>query len=213
MRFEVSGNIRLTDGGGGTAWQTNTSSSGAASGELSDRGNLVIRAKLGFAPWPWESFSNPTVSLQSDQHLTEKAALVTIPDALGDYHRLAFVRSGCTVGLALIHVRAKASDFTCWRGPTLKDCCGGSTSAFLTTGGSFAMTCGGSAVELTYIFRSQVNAEKPGQIERRQLMIDADGRLVISRFNTSSRLWVSEWGTGSTPFQAAEACGDGICSR
>ncbi|KAF3792824.1 G-type lectin S-receptor-like serine/threonine-protein kinase [Nymphaea thermarum] len=214
LRFEVSGNLRLTDGDGATVWETKTSNSGAIFGKLSDWGNLVLYFKWDVTPWPWESFGHPTVALQFSQNLTEKAELTTIPNALGNYHSLAFVRSGCTVRLALTYVQAKASNFTYWRGPALESCRGGSASTFLTTGGSFVMTCGGAAGTVTYIFRSPMDFETPGQKfgETLQLKLEDDGRLVLSRFDVSSRLWVREWATGSTPCAAPGVCGNGICS-
>lgn len=74
--FNESGNAFL-ESGGSVVWSTNTTGKGVSAMELQDSGNLVLLGNDGRAIW--QSFSNPTDTLLSNQDFVEGMKLVSNP--------------------------------------------------------------------------------------------------------------------------------------
>ncbi|CAI9096649.1 OLC1v1032844C1 [Oldenlandia corymbosa var. corymbosa] len=77
LKFDTSGNAYLKSGGS-TIWSTDTANKGVAAMELLDSGNLRIVGNDSSVIW--ESFSQPTDTLLSNQEFVEGRKLVSNPD-------------------------------------------------------------------------------------------------------------------------------------
>ncbi|KAL6982296.1 G-type lectin S-receptor-like serine/threonine-protein kinase SD2-5 [Sarracenia purpurea var. burkii] len=78
FKFDENGNAYLQSGGN-TVWSSNTGGKGVSAIELLDSGNLVFLGNDSSVTW--QSFSNPTDTLLSNQDFTEGMKLVSNPNS------------------------------------------------------------------------------------------------------------------------------------
>ncbi|GFP87808.1 g-type lectin s-receptor-like serine/threonine-protein kinase sd2-5 [Phtheirospermum japonicum] len=78
--FDNNGNAYLQSGGS-TVWSTGTANKGVSAMELLDSGNLVLIGNDGNVIW--QSFSNPTNTLLSNQEFSQGMILTSDPGPLG----------------------------------------------------------------------------------------------------------------------------------
>ncbi|KAL7112310.1 hypothetical protein ACP275_05G144600 [Erythranthe tilingii] len=78
FHFDTTGNAYL-ESAGSTIWSTDTATKGASAMELLDSGNLVLVKEDGTIVW--QSFTNPTNTLLSNQEFSQGMTLISDPSS------------------------------------------------------------------------------------------------------------------------------------